>query len=111
MEAAREGAAATLPVCRMFEDVARWLLAISDHGAPIAGEIVMGTSRDQSTRVADPLPGLRRQLTEEYGDAIPLETINRVAEQSLGELASAKLRDFVPVFAWRRARQRLDRSA
>ena len=57
--------------------------------------------------IADPLPGLRKQLTDEYGDSVPADVIDLVARQSLGEFQKAKVRDFVPVFAWRRARRRL----
>jgi hypothetical protein len=59
---------------------------------------------------ADPLPGLRKQLEEEYGDRVPPETIEIVARQSLGAYQSARVREFVPVFAWRLARRRLRRS-
>ena len=67
-------------------------------------------STDQDVGVGsfvDALPGLRRQLAEEYGEEVTPETIDRVAEQSLGEFQGARVREFVPVFAWRRARQRL----
>jgi hypothetical protein len=40
-------------------------------------------NRDQdvgSQSLADPLPGLRRRLVEEYGDDVAPETIDRVAE-------------------------------
>jgi hypothetical protein len=68
----------------------------------------MSTSRSASAHsVADPLPGLRKQLANEYGDAIPAETLDRVAEQSLGAFQGARVREFVPVFAWRLARQPL----
>ena len=63
------------------------------------------TPRDPSGRGA--LLGLRQQLRQEYGDAVPGELIDRVAEETLRELQGARIRDFVPVFAWRRARQRL----
>ena len=33
----------------------------------------------------DPLPGLRKQLAEEYGGRVPAETIDLVALQVLGE--------------------------
>jgi hypothetical protein len=72
------------------------------------GEV--GMNRDQdvgSQSLADPLPGLRRRLVEEYGDDVAPETIDRVAEQSLGEFKGARVREFVSVFAWRRARERL----
>jgi len=58
-------------------------------------------------QITDPLPGLRKQLTDEYGDSVPADVIDLVARQSLGEFQTAKVRDFVPVFAWRRARRRL----
>jgi hypothetical protein len=58
----------------------------------------------------DPLPRLRSQLEEEYGGTVPPETIANVAEQTLRELQGARVREFVPVFAWRRARQRLHRT-
>jgi hypothetical protein len=67
-------------------------------------------NRDQdvgSQSLADPLPGLRRRLVEEYGDDVAPETIDRVAEQSLGEFKGTRVREFVSVFAWRRARERL----
>lgn len=71
----------------------------------------MSTDQDVVARSStDPLPGLRRQLADEYGD-VPSETIDKVAKQSLGEFQGARVRDFVPVFAWRRARQRLRRSS
>lgn len=75
-------------------------------------EVGLSTDQDLGAQsVTDPLPGLRRQLAEEYGGDVPLETIEKVAEQSLGEFRGAKVRDFVPVFAWRRARQRLRRTS
>jgi hypothetical protein len=72
----------------------------------------VSTERDLSGQsVTNPLAGLRRRLAEEYGDDVTPETIDRVAEQSLGELQGARVREFVPVFAWRRARQRLRRTS
>lgn len=59
----------------------------------------------------DPLPGLREQLTTEYGSIVPRERIDQAAEQALNELESTRIRDFVPVFAWRRARARLRRGS
>jgi hypothetical protein len=61
--------------------------------------------------VADPLPRLREQLADEYRGTVSTETIDRAAVEALGELSNARIRDFVPVFAWRRARARLRRSA
>jgi Protein-tyrosine-phosphatase-like, N-terminal domain len=58
-------------------------------------------------RGADPLTALRNQLSEEYGEIASPEAIEQVARQSLGELQGARVKEFVPLFAWRRARQRL----
>jgi hypothetical protein len=71
----------------------------------------MSIGPDSGPSVADPLPGLLRQLEAEYGDDVPSETIDRVAKESLGDFRGAKVRDFVPVFAWRHARQRLRRAS
>jgi hypothetical protein len=56
---------------------------------------------------ADPLPGLRQQLESEYGGTVPPESIHQAAAEALDELSGARIREFVPVFAWRRARARL----
>jgi len=71
----------------------------------------MDTKGGSEPKTSDPLPGLRKQLAEEYGGAVPEETIDLVAEQTLRELDGARVREFVPVFAWRRARQQLRRQA
>jgi hypothetical protein len=51
----------------------------------------------------DPLPGLKKQLRSEY-DQLPEERIDRVAKHALDKYAAAKVREFVPVLAWRHAR-------
>lgn len=61
--------------------------------------------------VRDPLPGLRQQLASEYGAIVPRERIDRVAQQALEELEGVRIREFVPVLAWRRARARLRRAS
>jgi hypothetical protein len=63
--------------------------------------------RDHAT--TDPLPGLRQQLRDEYGGSLPDETIDLAAREALDAYAHARVREFVPVFAWRRARRRLRR--
>lgn len=60
---------------------------------------------------SDPLPGLRERLTGEYGATVPREVIDRAAVEAFEELRGARVREFVPVFAWRRARERLRRRA
>jgi Protein of unknown function (DUF3562) len=67
--------------------------------------------RTGSPTVPDPLPGLRKQLAKEYGGRVPPETIDQVARQALGELREARIHDYVPVLAWRRARGRLGRAS
>jgi hypothetical protein len=59
----------------------------------------------------DPLPRLRERLIAEYGDVVPRERIDRTAEQALRELEGARIREFVPVFAWRRARAYMQQQA
>ena len=59
----------------------------------------------------DPLPGLRKQLAEEYGGRVPDHVIDLVAREVLVELRDARIHDFVPVLAWRRARVRLGRAS
>ena len=58
---------------------------------------------------ADLLPRLRNQLEEEYGGSVPSDRIEQVAVQTLREFQGVRVREFVPVFAWRRARQLLRR--
>jgi hypothetical protein len=59
----------------------------------------------------DPLPGLRKQLAEEYGGRVSDATIDLVAREVLIELRDARIHDYVPVLAWRRARLRLNRAS
>jgi hypothetical protein len=66
-------------------------------------------ANDRNDPPPDPLPGLQKRLAEEFGDAVPPETISQIARQSLSELRGARIPDFVPMFAWRRARGRLRR--
>jgi hypothetical protein len=58
---------------------------------------------------ADPLPGVRRQLAAEYGETVPRDLIDLAAQEAVAELSDARIREFVPVLAWRRARARLRR--
>jgi hypothetical protein len=57
--------------------------------------------------IRDPLPGLRDQLETEYADVASPDTIDRIAKRALEEFDDARIREFVPVFAWRRARELL----
>jgi len=60
--------------------------------------------------IRDPLPRLKKQLAEEYEDQ-PEDKIDEVARHALDDLAGARVREFVPIFAWRHAREELRRAA
>ena len=65
----------------------------------------VATSRPEaSTR--DPLPRLRKQLAEEYRDQ-PGDRIDEAAKHALDRFGGAKVREFVPILAWRHARRHL----
>ena len=59
--------------------------------------------------IRDPLPGLRKQLASEYEGVLPPEQIDQMAKRALADLDGARIREFVPVFAYRRARRLLRR--
>ena len=59
---------------------------------------------EASTR--DPLQRLRKQLEEEYRDQ-PGDRIDEAAKHALDRFGGAKVREFVPILAWRHARQHL----
>ena len=59
---------------------------------------------EASTR--DPLQRLRKQLADEYRDQ-PDDRIDEAAKHALNRLWDARVREFVPIFAWRHARQHL----
>jgi hypothetical protein len=54
----------------------------------------------------DPLQRLRKQLADEYRDQ-PGDRIDEAAKHALDRLGGARVREFVPIFAWRHARQHL----
>jgi len=56
--------------------------------------------------IKNSFPGLKKQLEEEYR-GLPESKIDEVARQALGEFDGARVREFVPVLAWRRARKQL----
>ena len=63
-------------------------------------------SEDHSA-ATDPLPALRLRLMDDFGGSVSAEMIDRIARQSLNDLGNSKVPDFVPMFAWRRARSQL----
>jgi hypothetical protein len=81
-------------------------LAGGQHGRGRDREVAV-SPRTTRTDPIDPLPGLRRRLASEYGGSVPDESIDLAAREALADLSGARVRDFVPVFAWRRARRRL----
>jgi hypothetical protein len=55
----------------------------------------------------DPLARVRGQLEAEYGGTVPRERIDRAAKEAVEALSDARIRDFIPLLAWRQARARL----
>jgi Protein of unknown function (DUF3562) len=55
----------------------------------------------------DQLARVRGQLEAEYGETLPRERIDRAAEEAVAALSDARIRDFIPLLAWRQARARL----
>jgi hypothetical protein len=60
--------------------------------------------------VKDPMPGLKKQLVNEYNDT-PEERIDEVAKHALGRFSGVRVTEFVPVLAWRHARHHLRRAS
>lgn len=60
--------------------------------------------------IKDPLPRLKKQLTEEFAGE-PEDLIDQAAKHSLDRYKGAKVREFVPIFAWRHARRHLRHAA
>jgi hypothetical protein len=62
-----------------------------------------GTGRDS-------LLGLKKQLSEEYGDQTE-DRVDQAARHGLDRLADVRVRGFVGIFAWRHAREHLRRAS
>ena len=56
--------------------------------------------------IRDPLPGLKKQLTEEFQEQ-PEDVIDFAARHSLARYKDVKVREFISIFAWRHARTHL----
>jgi hypothetical protein len=54
----------------------------------------------------DPVETVEHDLTAEFGDRLPEEALHEMAREAVSELADARVREFVPILAWRRARSR-----
>ena len=61
-------------------------------------------TQEASTR--DPLPRLRKALADEYRDQ-PGDRIDEAAKHALDRFGGAKVKEFVPILAWRHARRLL----
>ncbi len=55
----------------------------------------------------DPRAFVVHQLSMEFGDQVDPQTIQEVATHEVSQFDGAKVRDFVPIIAWRLARARL----
>ena len=55
----------------------------------------------------DVLSGVIKELSAEFGDQIDVASITRVATQEVALFDGAKVRNFIPMIAWRLARFRL----
>jgi hypothetical protein len=60
--------------------------------------------------IRDPLPRLKEQLIEEF-EGQREDSIDQAAKHSIDRYKSAKVREFVPIFAWRHARRHLRRAS
>jgi hypothetical protein len=58
----------------------------------------------------DSLPGLKKQLSEEYVDQTE-DRIDQAARHGLDRLADVRVRGFIGIFAWRHAREHLRRAS
>jgi hypothetical protein len=58
----------------------------------------------------DSLLGLKKQLSEEYGDQTE-DRIDQAARHGLDRLADVRVRSFIGIFAWRHAREHLRRAS
>lgn len=54
----------------------------------------------------DPIAVVEHDLSVEFGNRLPGDTLHAIAEEAVSELAGARVRDYVPILAWRRARSR-----
>jgi hypothetical protein len=71
----------------------------------VSGDVVVEPRREagHGTR-REPLLELQEQLAREFVGVVPREAIDEVAKDALEEFEGARIRAFVPVLAWRRAR-------
>ena len=58
----------------------------------------------------DPLPRLKKELETEFED-LSQERIDEVAKHAVERLSGARVKEFVPVLAWRHARFHIQRAS
>jgi hypothetical protein len=54
---------------------------------------------------------LFEQLLDEFGDRVDVQFLHQVAREEAGSFSDARIRTFVPMIAFRQARQRVLRHA
>jgi hypothetical protein len=54
----------------------------------------------------DPVETVEHDLMVEFGDRLTPDVLHTMAEEAVSELSDARVHEFVPVLAWRRARSR-----
>jgi hypothetical protein len=54
----------------------------------------------------DPIETVEHDLAAEFGDRLTPDMLHTMAEEAVSELSDARVHEFVPVLAWRRARTR-----
>ena len=57
-------------------------------------------------RGRDPVRTVEHDLAAEFGDSLPEATLHAIAIEAVSELSDARVRESVPILAWRRARSR-----
>jgi hypothetical protein len=71
----------------------------------VSGEVVVEPRQDAGHGAKrEPLHELQEQLAREFVGVVPREAIDEAAKGALEEFVGARIRAFVPVLAWRRAR-------
>lgn len=70
-----------------------------------SGDVVVEPRQDPEHGIKrEPLHELQEQLAREFVGVVPREAIDEAARGAFEEFEGARIRAFVPVLAWRRAR-------
>jgi hypothetical protein len=71
----------------------------------VSGHVAVEHRRDTGHGIKrEPLHELQEQLAREFVGVVPREAIDEAAKGAFEEFEGARIRAFVPVLAWRRAR-------